>query len=86
MAEVPFDFSTKGLLGIKRKGTGSVKRVILTPSGRNRIGVQLVDEKRGLLGGKSFEKVMLPDSQWSLRIDQPAANASPSFYLVQSAQ
>jgi hypothetical protein len=60
--------------------------VILTPSGRNRIGVQLVDEKRGVLGGKSFEKEMLPDSRWSLRIDQPAANASPSFYLVQSAQ
>jgi hypothetical protein len=86
LADVPFDFSTKGLLGVKRKGTGSVKRVILTPSGLHRIGVQLVDEQRGVLGGKSFETEMLPDSRWSLRIDQPAANASPSFYLVQSAQ
>jgi predicted Ser/Thr protein kinase/tetratricopeptide (TPR) repeat protein len=86
LAEVPFDFSSKGFLGFKRKGRGTVRRDILTPSGTHEVGVQLFNEERNLLGTKSFKKTLAPDSRWTLRIDLPTARAEPGFFLVQSAQ
>jgi hypothetical protein len=86
LADVPFDFSAKGILGLRRKGTGALKRVILTPSGQHRVGVQLVDAERGLLGSKSFAVDLSPESRWSLRVDMPTAAAEPSFFLVRSAR
>jgi serine/threonine protein kinase len=86
LAEVPFDFSTKGILGIKRKGRGTVRRVILTPSGSHEIGVQLFDERQGSLGSKTFSKEFAPESHWTLRIDLPNSRSMPGFFLVQSAR
>jgi hypothetical protein len=86
LAEVPFDFSSKGLLGVKRKGRGTVRRVILTPSGTYEVGVQLLSEERSLLGAKSFKKTLAPDSRWTLRVDLPNVRAEPGFFLVQSAR
>jgi hypothetical protein len=86
LAEVPFDFSAKGVLGFKRKGSGTVRRVILTPSGTYQVGVQLFGEDRNLLGAKSFRKTLAPESRWTLRVDLPAKRSEPGFFLVQSAQ
>jgi predicted Ser/Thr protein kinase len=86
LAEVPFDFSSKGFLGVKRKGRGTVRRAILTPSGTYEVGVQLFGEERNLLGSQSFNKTLAPDSRWTLRVDLPNARAEPGFFLVQSAQ
>ena len=86
LAEVPFDFSSKNVLGFKRKGSGTVRRVILTPSGTYEVGVQLFGEERSLLGAKSFQKTLTPESQWTLRVDLPGKRSDPSFFLVQSAR
>ena len=86
LAEVPFDFSSKGVLGFKRKGSGAVRRVILTPSGTYEVGVQLFGEERSLLGSKSFKKTLAPDSRWTLRVDLPGKRSDPGFFLVQSAK
>jgi serine/threonine protein kinase len=86
LAEVPFDFSSKGFLGFKRKGRGTVRRDVLTPSGTYEVGVQLFGEERSLLGSRSFKKTLAPDSRWTLRVDLPNARAEPGFFLVQSAQ
>jgi tetratricopeptide (TPR) repeat protein len=86
LAEIPFDFSTKGFLGVKRKGRGTVRRVILTPSGTYDLGVQLFGEEHELLGSKSFRKVLEPESRWTLRVDLPRPRAEPGFFLVQSAR
>ncbi|MCW8985993.1 MAG: serine/threonine protein kinase, partial [Thermoanaerobaculales bacterium] len=86
LAEVPFDFSKKGVFGFKRKGRGTVRRVILTPSGTYEVGVQLFGEERSLLGAKSFRKTLAPDSQWTLRVDLPGKRSDPGFFLVQSAK
>jgi predicted Ser/Thr protein kinase len=86
LAEVPFDFSSKGVFGFKRKGRGTVRRVILTPSGTYEVGVQLFGEERSLLGAKSFRKTLAPDSRWTLRVDLPGKRSDPGFFLVQSAQ
>lgn len=86
LAEVPFDFSAKGVLGFKRKGSGTVRRVILTPSGTYEVGVQLFGEDRSLLGAKSFRKTLAPESRWTLRVDLPSKRSDPGFFLVQSAR
>jgi serine/threonine protein kinase len=86
LAEVPFDFSNKGVFGFKRKGQGTVRRVILTPSGTYEVGVQLFGEDRSLLGAKSFSKTLAPESHWTLRVDLPSKRSKPGFFLVQAAQ
>ena len=86
LAEVPFDFSTKGFLGFKRKGRGTVRRVIFAPSGSHDFGVQLLGQDRSRLGSKSFRKTLAADSRWTLRIDLPNKRAQPGFFLVQSAK
>jgi serine/threonine protein kinase len=86
LAEVPFDFSSKGVLGFKRKGSGTVRRVILTPSGTYEVGVQLFGEERSLLGAKKFSRTLEPESRWTLRIDLPSRRSDPGFFLVQSAK
>jgi predicted Ser/Thr protein kinase len=86
LAEVPFDFSSKGVFGFKRKGRGTVRRVILTPSGTHEIGVQLFGEERNSLGSKRFLKTLAPESLWTLRIDLPGKRSDPGFFLVQSAK
>jgi hypothetical protein len=84
LADIPFDFTKKGFLGIKRGGQGQVKRVLLTPSGRHTVAVELTDRERGPMGVKSFVKVLQPGSRWTLRIDLPAGASQANFYLVES--
>ena len=86
LAEIPFDFSTKGFLGLKRKGRGAVKRIILTPSGQHAVGVQLVGDKRQALGSASFRRDLAPDSHWTLRVDLPDPRSTPNFFLVKAAR
>ncbi len=86
LADVPFDFSTSNFLGLKKKGRGTVRRVILTPSGQHTIGIQLRHPKRGLLGSATFDRKLVPDSNWTLRVDLPSEKADPSFFLVEPAR
>jgi hypothetical protein len=86
LADVPFNFSSTGFLGFKRKGRGTVKRVILTPSGRHTVGVQLVGSKRGTIGSASFDRDLAPDSHWTLRVDLPDDRSEPNFFLVKAAR
>jgi tetratricopeptide (TPR) repeat protein len=86
LAEIPFDFSTKGFFGLKRKGRGAVKRMILTPSGEHVIGVQLVGDQRQALGSASFKRELAPDSHWTLRIDLANPRGTPDFSLVKAAR
>jgi hypothetical protein len=85
LAEVPFDFTRKGLLGIKRKGTGQVKRVLLVPSGRHTVGIQLNEAERGSIGEATFTESLTAGSDWTLRTDLPEGAAVASFYLVKAA-
>jgi serine/threonine protein kinase len=85
LAVVPFDFSKTGFLGLKRKGRGTVKRVILTPSGSRSVGVQLIDQKHGFVGSAGFSKNLTAGSDWTLRIDLPDRSSNPNFYLVKTA-
>ena len=86
LADVPFNFSSTGFLGFKRKGRGTVKRVILTPSGRHTVGVQLVGSKRGAIGSASFDRDLASDSHWTLQVDLPDDRSEPNFFLVKAAR
>jgi len=86
LADVPFNFSSTGFLGFKRKGRGTVRRVILTPSGHHTVGVQLVGRKFGAIGSASFDRDLAPNSQWTLRVDLPDDRSEPSFFLVKAAR
>jgi tRNA A-37 threonylcarbamoyl transferase component Bud32/tetratricopeptide (TPR) repeat protein len=86
LAEVPFDFSRSGILGLKRKGRGTVKRVILTPSGRHVVGVQLIDDEGEPLGSASFENTLESDTRWTLRVDLPDSSSEPNFFLVKASR
>ncbi len=86
LADVPFDFATDAFLGIKKKGRGTVRRVILTPSGSHTVGVALEAGRRGVLGSSEFVRELEPDSEWTLRVDLPGEKAQPNFFLVKSAR
>ena len=86
LTDVPFDFSSSSFLGLKKKGRGTIRRVILTPSGQHTLGIQLQHPKRGLLGSATFDRKLEPGSNWTLRIDLPSEKAEPNFFLVKPAR
>ncbi|MCP4895899.1 MAG: protein kinase [bacterium] len=86
LADIPFDFTKKGFLGIKKQGQGQVKRVLLTPSGRHTLAVELIDRERGSMGSQTFEKTFRAGTDWALRIDLPKDSARAGFYLVESSR
>jgi serine/threonine protein kinase len=86
LAEIPFDFTTSGFMGFRRRGTGTVKRVLVAPSGQQRVGIQLRDPRRGLIGSASFQRSLGAGSVWTLRVDLPAPEADASFYLVETSR
>ncbi len=83
---IPFDFTRKGFLGRKKKGTGVVKKVFAIPSGRRTIGVQLTGAEQGPLGYRSFEETFPDGTNWTLRIDMPDAGSRPQFFLVRAGR
>jgi hypothetical protein len=84
LADVTFDFTRKGLLGIKRKGSGQVKRVLLVPSGKHTVGIHLLDAAGGALGEAAFTEVLRAGTDWTLRTDLPDEGQSPRFFLVKA--
>ena len=84
--QIPFDFASKGLLGIKKKGTGQVKKVLLAPSGTHTIGIQLSDAEIGPRGFASFTERLPKDSDWTLRVDLPKDAEDAGFYLIRARQ
>ncbi len=85
--EIPFDFTEKAFFGLRtRKGTGTVKDVFTVPSGEQTLTAELVDAERGSLGTATFRRELEAGSDWSLRIDLPDRDATPSFFLVQSSR
>jgi tRNA A-37 threonylcarbamoyl transferase component Bud32 len=84
VAEIPFDFSAKGFLGIRRRGTGSVDRVVLAPSGRHSVGATLHDGDGVLLGSATFDRELEADSNWTVRLDMPSKKAKTTIFMVKA--
>jgi serine/threonine-protein kinase len=86
LAEILFDHTKKGFLGLKVEGEGMVKRVLVAPAGQRTVVVTLSDRKRGVIGSRTFNENLPADSGWTLKIDQPGAAAEPTFYLVKTSR
>jgi len=84
LSEIPFDHTTKGFLGFKKSGGGTVKRVLLAPPGTHDLSVSVNDRKHGLVGSETFRQTLAPGSTWTLRIDQPTRSSTPAFFLVRT--
>ncbi len=84
LSQIPFDFTKKGFLGIKKKGSGQIRQTTVIPSGRHTLGVQLSDAERGPLGFSSFTEDFPAGSTWTLRIDLPDLRSEPAFFLVRA--
>jgi len=85
LEKITFDFTRSGFLGLKRRGAGQVRRVLLAPSGEHEVGIQLIDAERGLLGQQVFHANLRASSDWTLRADLPKGAERPSFYLVKAS-
>jgi hypothetical protein len=85
IATIPFDFTRKAMFGIKRKGSGRVKRVVVVPAGRHTVGVRLVDTEAGPRGDATFSEALAGGSDWTLRVDLADREGTPAFALVHSA-
>jgi hypothetical protein len=87
LRDIPFDFSKKSVLGIKRGGgTGVAKRVLLVSSGQQHIGVQLHDSRRGVIASADFHRNLPPGTDWTLRVDMPSRDADVNIYLVKTSR
>jgi hypothetical protein len=82
LTEIHFDFTTRGFLGLKRKGSGLVKKSFVIPSGRHKIGIELTSPDIPAPGRKEFAQDFPTESRWNLRIDQPKTTSNPSFFLL----
>jgi len=86
ISEIPFDHSKKGFLGIKTEGHGTIKRVVLAPSGERTIAITLTDRKRGVIGSTTFRETLPTDSEWTIRINQSRSSSDPSFTFVRTSR
>jgi len=86
ISEIPFDHTKKGFLGIKTEGKGTIKRVVLAPSGARTIDVTLTDRKRGVIGSTTFRETLPTDSEWTIRITQPKSSVDPVFSLIRTSR
>jgi serine/threonine protein kinase len=84
LKEIPFDFTRKGFLGLKKKGTGQIRDSLTVASGTQNLGVQLTGEEGADLGSATFHDNLPPNSQWTLRIDLLAGASEARFYLVKA--
>ncbi len=83
LTETPFNF-TKKTFGIKRKGSGQVKKILLVPSGRHTITVELRAPEIGSMGTQSFTEALRSNSDWTLRLDLAKNSNKANFYFVPS--
>ena len=79
---VSFSFTRRGMLGIRRAGTGRVRKTLVIPSGQQKVNVALRDEDGQVLGSDTFDRRIHGGSRWTLRIDLSSKSAQPLFYLV----
>lgn len=86
VAEIPFDHTKKGFLGLKTEGKGNIKRVFLAPSGTRDVAITLNDRKRGVIASKTFREILLANSEWTLRIDQAKPSSEASIFLVRTSK
>lgn len=81
IGKLPFDFTQKGFLGLKKKGTGVVSNDYTVASGQHRLTIRLVDGEGRLLGEETFPSQLAPGNRYTLKVEMESETATPKFYL-----
>jgi len=79
LARKQFDFSTKGLLGLRRRGTGVFQDVVIVPSGQRKITVRLRDKEGRLLGEEVLPVQLAAGGRFVLKIEMDGERGVPRF-------
>jgi predicted Ser/Thr protein kinase len=78
----PFDFSTKGFLGVRRRGTGVFQDTVTVPAGTRTITVRLRDAEGALLGEEAIPATIPGGGRYVLKIEMDSERAVPRFGLT----
>jgi tetratricopeptide (TPR) repeat protein len=81
LAKRPFDFRTKGLFGVKRKGTGIVEDSVKVPAGEHSLRVRLLGADGRLIREEALAARFTPNARHTVRIEMDNENAAPRFLL-----
>jgi serine/threonine protein kinase len=82
LADKPFDFRTKGFLGIRRKGTGVIEDAYNVASGDHRLLVRLVDGDGALLGEQTLPASFVRGGRYVLKVEMDGERSVPRFNLT----
>jgi hypothetical protein len=83
LARRPFDYTERGFLGVKRKGTGIVTDRFSVPGGRHDLAVRLRGEGGRLLGEQVFRGTFAAEQRLSLRVELDGEQGTPRFTLTE---
>ena len=83
LARKTFDFSTRGFLGIRRRGTGIVEDSVVVPTGEHILTVRLRDEDGNLKGEQQIHASFGAGARSVLKIEMPDDRAVPHFNLTE---
>jgi eukaryotic-like serine/threonine-protein kinase len=81
LGKLPFDFSKRGFLGLKKKGTGEVEGSFDVPAGNHRLVVRLKGENDRLLGEEAFAYPLAGGARYTLKIEMESERVTPRFSL-----
>jgi len=82
LAEKPFDFRVKGLLFIKKKGSGIIEDAFKVKAGDHSLVVRLRDSGGSLLGEQALQAGLEGGGRYVLKIEMDGEQSVPRFSLT----
>jgi eukaryotic-like serine/threonine-protein kinase len=82
LADKPFDFRSKGFLGIRRKGTGVIEDAYKVKAGDHRLLVRLADGGGALLGEQTLPVSFAGGGRYVLKVEMDGEQSVPRFNLT----
>lgn len=82
LAEKGFDFRVKGLLGIKKKGSGIIEDAFRVRAGDHSLIVRLRDSGGALLGEQTLPARLENGGRYALKIEMDGEQSVPRFSLT----
>jgi eukaryotic-like serine/threonine-protein kinase len=82
LAQKPFNFTTRGVLGLKKKGAGVIQDAFTVESGARRITVRLRDQAGKLRGEETLPVLLAAGARWVLKIEMAGEQDVPRFSLT----
>jgi len=82
LAEKPFNFTTRGMLGLKKKGAGVIRDAFTVESGARVVTVRLHEGDGRLRGEENLRQTFAAGSRWILKIEMAGEQDLPRFTLT----